>query len=265
MSQPGLPSLILIGADHAGLPALCAHLNAHPQIAVRESDSEFFASSRSWSRGLEGYRALFSAGARVIGECAPSCTRMPRVEGVAERLHEALPKARLVYLMRDPIQRIVDAYTALVAAGTEDRTFRAAIASLRDNPYVDQSRYHLQLEPFWKVFGHGRVHLLTRERLNAAPRETLSALYRFARVDADFFDAEIDRQMRQDGEAVEPAKSTPLRAGLAWLKDQIAAPRLESSQPKIDAELHARLDYALSEDLRCLRAATGERFSDWSL
>ncbi len=262
MSAPSQPRLIVLGAENAGLQVLCAHLNAHPEVAVRESDSEFFTSERSWSRGLDAYRSLFPDGVRVTGECAPSCTRLPRTQGCAERLREALPKLRLVYLMRDPIDRIVEAYVARRTAGQEERTFRAVLSTVSGNDYVDRSRYHMQLEPYWRAFGRERVHLLTWESLRDETRREVRTLYRFLNVDADFFDAGLEKP-----DVPDPTGSWSThtwRRLRGWLHGD-ADPLAPETRPRVDVDMRIWLEQALAADVARLRETTGLSFPGWSM
>ena len=261
MSAPPQPRLIVLGAAAAGLPTLCAHLNAHPDVAIRETDSEFFTSERSWSRGLDAYRSLFPSGVRMTGECAPSCTRLPHSRDCAQRLHEALPKLKLLYVMRDPIDRIVEAYVARRAAGLEERTFRAVLSMVTGNDYIDQSRYHMQLEPYWEAFGRERIHLMTWEGLATDPRREMRAAYRFLGVDPDFFDADLDKPDDPPPSGSWSGRTLRRLLGLGPIDTLAGLPE----RPRVDVDMRIWLERALGEDVARLRAATGLSFPDWSL
>jgi hypothetical protein len=255
-----VPNLIVIGAQDAGTALLCRHIAAHPDVELRASDSGYFTSGRSWSRGLDGYRALFEGRARVCGECAPSCTQYPRIDGVPARIRAALPDARLLYLVCDPIERIVSAWLRRVEVGRERRGFRAALAAVRDNPYVDASRYHLQLEQYWKDFPADRVHVVVLEDLLRAPRLALQPIWRFLDLDAAAY-AEPAAHPEHSTETPAPAW---LR-GITWLRRALGTEIPAAARPKIGADLRAQLERALAGDAARLRAATGLALADWSV
>jgi hypothetical protein len=83
----------------------------------------------------------------------------------------SIPEARILYLMRDPVERAISHYWHFVAAGREtlppDRALRE-----RDD-YVARSDYAWQIEPYLKRFGEDQVYLLTLEDLQADPRGRL--------------------------------------------------------------------------------------------
>jgi sulfotransferase family protein len=256
-----LPNLIVIGAQDAGIALLCQHLAAHPDVELRADDSRFFTSDRSWSRSIEGYRALFEGRARIAGECAPSCTRFPHVDGVPARIRAALPDVRLLYLMCDPLERIVASWLRRVELGRERRSFRAAIASVRDNPYVDASRYHLQLEQFWKHFPASQIHVMVFEELRRTPRQALLGVWEFLDLDPAAC-AGAEPTLR-----TEPARETGprwLRAA-TWLRRALGTEIPAPVRPPIGVDLRAQLERALAGDLAKLRAATGLALADWSL
>lgn len=258
---PNIPNLILIGAQDAGTPLLCRALAAHPDVELRSADSRFFTSDRSWSHGLEGYRALFEGRARICAECSPSCTQFPRVDGVPARIRAALPEVRLLYLICDPIERIVSAWLRRAALGRERRSFRAALAALRDNPYVDASRYHLQLEQFWKHFPASQVHVLVLEDLVRTPRQTLLGVWEFLGIDPAPASAP---EAEPHSEGAGDASPAWLRAA-AWLRRKLGGEIPPPVRPLVGVDLRAQLERGLAEDVARLRAATGLTLGDWSL
>src|SRR4051812_3312851 len=115
-----LPNLIVIGAKKSGTTSLYVYLDAHPEISMtRDKELNFFVEERNWSRGLGWYGEQFDAGAPVRGEASPYYTALPHHRGVPERMASVIPDARLVYMVRDPIARLLSHYDMGVARGRE--------------------------------------------------------------------------------------------------------------------------------------------------
>jgi len=74
-----------------------------------------------------------------------------------------VPEARLVYLVRDPIERIVSHYLHQLNAARERRPFHAAVSEGPDNRYLAYSRYHEQIEQFLLHYPAQRILVLTSE------------------------------------------------------------------------------------------------------
>ena len=69
-------------------------------------------------------------------------------------MRSVLGDARLVYMVRDPIDRMLSHYLHNVGGGYDDRTLADAFAD-PESAYVTRSRYFFQLEPYLEAFGAG--------------------------------------------------------------------------------------------------------------
>lgn len=192
------PNLFIIGAMKSATSSLHEYLGRHPQIFMSEfKEPQFFSPHRTpegflWGQGHphpepgDGwYRALFAraGGAKYAGESSTSYTRRPVNEGVAGRIAAFNPEARLVYVMRDPVERALSHYRYHVASLREGRPL---LGALRDDPqYVDHGRYRFQLEPYMERFPREQIYLMTFEELKKSPADATQSLLRWLGVDAD--------------------------------------------------------------------------------
>jgi hypothetical protein len=119
-----LPNLIDIGVMKCATTTLHRYLDPHPDVAMSEpKELNFFCGPRrldghrddqtawlagNWHRGVGWYAAQFLP-APVRGEASPGYTS-PSFPRAAERMARIVPGARLVYLMRDPLERAVSQY-----------------------------------------------------------------------------------------------------------------------------------------------------------
>jgi hypothetical protein len=167
----------------SGTTSLHRYLSAHPQVFMSEpKEPNFFVEELNWQRGLDWYLGLFaSAGnATVIGESSTEYTKLPTYTGVARRIHAFNPEARLIYLMRDPVDRIRSHYWHNVADLTNEAERRNMRSAVREDPrYVAYSNYAMQLEPYLELFGRERIALLTAEQLAADPTAVVTMLCRW--------------------------------------------------------------------------------------
>jgi hypothetical protein len=180
-----LPDFLVIGAMKSGTTSLFHYLRAHPHAYLSPlKEVEFFVDGKNWRRGVDWYRAQFadaSSDAVAIGEASTAYTKYPEYDGVPERISSLLPDARLIYLVRDPIERIRSHYQHRVLSGAERAPMRAAV--LDDPRYLDCSRYAMQLERYLEHFPREQIVLVTSEDLRARRRETVRAVYRFLALD----------------------------------------------------------------------------------
>jgi hypothetical protein len=194
------PNLFVVGSMKAGTTSLARYLGAHPEIFMTSDPKEptYFLTreqlldvlpgveKRGFWRGEEYYLRLFEpAGDRpVVGEASANYARLPRVPGVAGRIRAFNPEAKILFIARDPVVRTLSHYWYMVRFFGERRDLLTAI---RDDPdYVQTSNYPLQLRPYLDLFGHERVRLVTTEVLAAEPEATLSGIFRWLGVAADY-------------------------------------------------------------------------------
>ncbi len=180
------PNLFVIGAMKSGTTSLHEYLNTHPQIAMSEwKEPAFFVEELTWRRGHDWYLTLFENDERYryLGESSTHYTRLPVFQGVAERLYRFNPDARLIYIMRNPLDRTVSHYWH----NTQIRDFkggggepRSLLKAVRQDPqYLAFSDYATQLEPYINRFGREALYVLTFETLVQDPQRELDNIYQW--------------------------------------------------------------------------------------
>lgn len=181
-----LPGLVVIGAMKAGTSALHRYLDAHPDIAMSEPkelcffygtepdptvDDDGWSASGNWWRGVAWYRRHFPADGRLGGESSPGYTS-PAHPGAAARLARTIPRARLVYLVRDPLERAVSQYRHHLRDGAETRDLATALLDPASQ-YLARSRYHDRLRPWLDHVPTAQLLVVTHEDLRDRRRATL--------------------------------------------------------------------------------------------
>ena len=73
-------------------------------------------------------------------------------------------EARVIYMVRDPIERMLSHYLHNVSGGYETRPLDEALAD-PDSAYVARSRYAMQLEPYLEAFARERILIVANEEL----------------------------------------------------------------------------------------------------
>jgi len=181
-----LPNVIVIGAMKCGSTSLHKYLDAHPQIAMSEGkELNFFYRDERWeNQGVPWYRSQFDADAPVRGESSVNYTKSPEISRVtAERMRQLVPDAKLIYLVRHPIDRAISHYLHTKAAGNEERPLSEALRDF-DEAYVARGLYFANVRPFLKAFSHDQLLVIPQEALLAERSETLDLVFSFLGVDS---------------------------------------------------------------------------------
>lgn len=100
---PGpLPSFVVVGAMKAGTTSLKANLRRHPKVFMPGRELHYF--DKHLDQGIEWYQRWFGKGiGKLCGEKTPTYMIDRRT---MERMHEVLPDAKLIVLLRDPTARL---------------------------------------------------------------------------------------------------------------------------------------------------------------
>jgi Sulfotransferase domain len=275
-----LPNLIVIGGLKCGTTSLHHYLNLHPQVQMsRPKELNFFVAELNWPLGRDWYASHFRARAPVRGESSPHYTNRPRFDGVAARMAATLPEARLIYMVRDPIDRMLSHYLHNVGGGYEDRPLPEALGDTH-TAYVDRSRYFFQLEPYLDAFESDRVMVVSREELLRDRAQTMRRVFGFLGVDEGFtsdqFEREwetgtakgsgrfrlMDRAVRLPGLRTLDRNFDRLPEPLRWRVERIvhdpdsgAAPK-----PELPLDLRVRLVELLRPDVERLERFAERRF-----
>jgi Sulfotransferase domain len=142
------PNFIVIGAQKCGTSALHHYLRQHRDISMsKPKELNFFIDTKNWDRGVSWYELHWPEQIAVRGEVSPNYTAHPHLGGVPERMHSVVPDARLIFLVRDPIQRVVSQYVHNYTKRAEDRDIRTTVLDSKKT-CLNRSRYLFQLEQF---------------------------------------------------------------------------------------------------------------------
>jgi hypothetical protein len=189
-----MPNLIIIGGLKCGTTSIHHYLGLHPEIQMsKPKELNFFVAELNWDLGLDWYASRFDDRFKVRGESSPHYTNLPRYEGVAERIRTHCPDARLIYMVRDPIKRILSHWMHATGAGYETRDM-IEVLSDPDTQYVNRSRYWTQLQPYLEHFDRSQIEVITQEELQADRDGTMRKAFAYAGVDENFTSEQFDRE-----------------------------------------------------------------------
>jgi Sulfotransferase domain len=195
-----LPDFLIIGAQKAGTTALYAYLRQHTGITGPSwKEVSFF--DRHYARGEAWYRGNFPSSFRargLVGEASPSYLFHPQAP---ERVAELVPDAKLIALVRNPVDRAFSHYQHEVALGRESLSFEDALTAEVDRlrgeeermladpayfshawwnyTYAARGRYAEQLERWLAVFPREQLLIVPSEDLLGEPEQAHARVLEF--------------------------------------------------------------------------------------
>jgi hypothetical protein len=276
-----LPTFLVVGAAKAGTTSLHTYLAAHPGVFMSDTkELNFFIETINWPKGLDWYREQFAAadGAHAAGESSPLYSAAHWYAGVPARIAATLPDVRLVYLVRDPIERMRSHYLEHLDRGIETRP--PARAFRENEGYLNSSRYAFQLARFAEHVAPERILVLRSEDLKADRRAALSKIFGFIGVDDTWYDPALDDEHHRSEDKefrtprVNALKRSPLyrmagRLSPAPIRNawgRLTTRRSAAGMVDIPGELERELADRLRPDVAELRRLwLGPGFDGWGL
>lgn len=161
-----LPDFVIVGAMKAGSTTLFRRLDAHPGTSMPSvKEPNFFDRPRHGPREERQYRALFPSLGGVTGEASVRYSDPIVSAAVARRMAAVVPDVRLVFLARNPVDRLRSHYLHEVLRGRESRPLPVALGE-SDSPYVRRSCYFRGLGPFFNHFPREHILVIQSEMLD---------------------------------------------------------------------------------------------------
>lgn len=192
--RPSLVNFVVVGAQKAGTTALFDYLQDDPAYALSDvKEVHFFDDeTNDWNApDYATYHARFdwSDPALIRGEATPIYMYWPRS---LERLVAYNPAAKIIVMLRDPVERAWSHWRMETSRGVETASFSWCIREgrsrlfqsqpwgvHREYSYVERGFYGEQMERLLALFSRRQVLILTADALRTEPGPTLCEVNRF--------------------------------------------------------------------------------------
>lgn len=166
--------VMIIGSMKSGTSTLFDLLASHPAVcASTPKELEFFATAQKHRLDARDYRDFWPDwdpdAHQWALEGSTGYTKWPVESGVAERIRAAGLRPRLIYVVRDPVARIVSHVNYM-------RIKSARHIGFEDSYPIDVSRYATQLDPYVAAFGRDAIRVVDFGQLTTDPAGTCGAL-----------------------------------------------------------------------------------------
>jgi sulfotransferase family protein len=298
-----LPDFLLVGAPKAGTTALHVALAGHPQLAMSSiKEPKFFLTdgppptgggpgdAKTYAEYIwrqEDYEALWSDAEpdQLLGESTTLYLQDPEAH---RRIAKTVPEAKLIAVLRDPVDRAHSNWAHLRSHGLEpvaDFPRACMLGERRAEQgwgpfwrYLEIGRYGAQLEHLYSLFDREQVLVLLYRELREEPVTTLDRVCDFlgvqtglldrvpaenvtAHVDEGLVNAALHRALQgidsMSGFAPAPVQRAASSLGVKLLQ------REQRTRPALTTEERSLLLPHYYEDLVILEKQTGRSFAHW--
>lgn len=216
-----MPNFVIIGAGKAGTTSLYEYLREHPQIymspkkeprffAVEDEEINFQGPDDSRFRfinRIDDYQKLFSRVSNeiAIGEASPIYLTTPKAP---RRIHHHIPNAKIIVILRDPIERAYSNFLDSLSRGIETTDDFAEAMTLEDqriknrwSPHWHYKRkgfYFSFLKPYFELFDRENIKVYFFDDLKKNPQAIVKDIYHFLGVD-HFFEPDFSIKHNPSG------------------------------------------------------------------
>lgn len=261
------PDYIIIGAMKCGTSTLATQLEKQPGLFMTTpKEPNYFSDDDVFAKGPDWYSALFESAAvgDICGEASTHYTKRPTYPDTLPRMAAALPDLRLVYMIRNPVNRLVSHYIHEWSEARISSDLDAAVDTVPE--LFDYGRYGWQIDPFVQAYGKDAVLLTSLERLTADQDGELTRIARHIGFDgAVAWNTETEtqnvsskrvRKLPMQGLLVDNPLATALRRALVpkALRSRIRESRQMTKRPSLSDAKRAELERRYGEDRAQLAA-----------
>lgn len=222
------PNFIIAGVMKAGTTAAAWNLNKHPDIfcltqywknrVLNNEHWNYASQTGSWAGGLpnpnhketdyfnldtnynltdsfEIYRSFFPRKLDAIGESSPNYFSLDESNngGAATRIANDLPDAKVIILLRDPMERSYSHWNHISSkkpswgSDYHDLTFDQAVNNFPNGNIIKRSKYATNLTSWVTAIGTDKVYVALQESIAADPLVEYNKICTFLGV-SDFYE-----------------------------------------------------------------------------
>ena len=184
--SPVLPNFLIAGAAKCGSYSLFYYLGKHPDILTSKVKEISYFTEYWGTKDLQWYKSFFNhwAGEKAIGEAT---VEYMVDENAPSRIYQTIPHIKLIFIMRDPVQRAWSHYWHRVKMGEEKRDFEAIINNKTSIEYpIKYGLYATQIERYLSFFSKNQMKFVILDELKDNFPKTMRELFKFLEVDETF-------------------------------------------------------------------------------
>ncbi len=173
-----------VGAQKSGTSWAYTCLYDHPQVCAPIKEIHFFSRPR-WSEGRAWYERHFSAceDGKKAGEFSTSYLYSKEAP---QRIHELYPDAKIIAILRNPIDRAYSQYRNAIKSGEISEDTQFEVYAQGEVSVLEQGLYAEQIARYDKYFKKEQLLVLIYEDIKKDPVLFMKRIYEFLGIDASF-------------------------------------------------------------------------------
>ncbi len=266
--------MMILGAQKCSTTTVFHLLKNHPQMcASKVKETNFFITASDWRKEISQYANIFAPQpGQLLFEASTAYTFYPlRRLQIWEDMYDYNPDLKFIYLVRNPIERIVSAYMHTYLRGYSNLDIHGALKN--DCSLLIVSRYYTQIIPFIRQFGRDKVLIIDVEDLHQDRKSTLMGIAEFLDIQAEPFliQSELHKNRSLDNRMTHHKWDNP-DGMYRWIQKQFpkvyrrlakANRRQLKSRPELTVSEKRMIIDVLDQEIENLEKLTGKSLQHW--
>lgn len=164
----------------------CATSTLYTQLAAQPNiflptlkEPNFFSDDEVYNKGTNWYSSIFDQAPldSIIGEASTHYTKLPDYPHTINRIIGLLPNVKIIYIMRDPVERLISHYIHEWTMNRISLPINEAV--LKYSELTNYGLYSMQIKPYLEHFGSKQILPVFFERLTNRPQHELARVCDF--------------------------------------------------------------------------------------
>jgi len=275
------PTFLIVGATKSGTSSLYTYLKNTSGVYMSEKkEPNYFIDNMKSKNGYDksGYLQLFEnvKNEKAIGEASTTYLVDP---SSAECIHDKIPNAKIIILLRDPVERAFSHYLMFTSYNKEDKPFheifledfKSTFHMKSKKDYLKRGLYSEQVKRYVEIFGKENVGIWFFEELKKDSRMVVEQVLKFLDVDSPVPD-NVSKVYNPYTEfrgntAKQIIMNTTIRKILSFVMPSLAIRRLlfhklirkKSTKPKLSETDRKKLMNYYHKDIVALEKILGKK------
>lgn len=177
----------------SGTTFLRRTISEHPDIfMVNPTEPRFFYHDTNFEKGVDWYMEWFkeSGDSKIIGESSGLYSHCEKFPMTAQRMHMLIPNCKIIYLVRNPIERLKSHWAWDISNGRAIGNINIAVRE--QNYLIEQSKYFKQIKAYRNFFPDHKIKVLFMEDMITNEKFFLKDVWKFLDVDASYIPQKIE-------------------------------------------------------------------------
>lgn len=182
-----------IGAQKSGTSWAYTCLYEHPEVCIPVKEIHFFSRPR-YAQGTAWYEAHFKK-CKPGTKCGEWSTSYLYSEETPERIHACYPNAKILAILRNPVDRAYSQYRNTIRSGEIPKSMSFDEYSAQDDSLWRQGLYAEQLERYFTYFKKEQILIQVYEDIKKDPVAFMRRIHTFLGIDPDFVSSMVHTEV----------------------------------------------------------------------